>query len=81
MCAAKARDLRKEYDRQAKERMRQGGERGGKASGACRRAETKPPVNLPEASGGDARDEIARAFGISGKSVDYAIKLAAQMRL
>jgi hypothetical protein len=46
------------YDRQAKERQKSVGGTGKKAV----------PVNLPEAVNGDARDQAAKAVGVSGKS-------------
>ncbi|OYP38893.1 hypothetical protein CGZ80_01350 [Rhodopirellula sp. MGV] len=56
--AGRARDL---YEEQAKERM---------MSGVNQHTDS-PPVNLPEGSKGDARDQAGRAFGVSGKSVDF----------
>ena len=75
MVGARAREI---YDRQAKERMRSAGERGGKSSGASRRGETKGPVNLPDPSPGDARDQAGKAVGVSGKSIDHATKVLKQ---
>lgn len=59
MCAARAREL---YEQQAKERQ-------------GKRNDLKPnlPENLPE--GRDARDAAGKAFGVSGKSVDFAKKV------
>jgi len=49
------------YDKQAKERLKTKGGHSG-------------PVNLPEAKG-DARDQAAKAAGVSGKTVDHATKV------
>ncbi len=49
------------YEKQAKERLKTKGGHSG-------------PVNLPEASG-DARDLAGKAIGVSGKSVDHAVKV------
>lgn len=49
------------YEQQAKERMLSG-------------KKSNPPVNLPEGKT-DARDAAGKAFGVSGKSVDYAKKV------
>jgi hypothetical protein len=57
LCAARAREV---YDRQAKERQRLSEGRG-----------KKGPANLPDLKG-DARDQVGKAFGVSGRSVDYA---------
>ncbi len=62
MCAARAREM---YDRQAKERQKV---RKGSQPGAT-------PANLPELPKGDARDHVGKAFGVSGRSVDYATKV------
>jgi ParB-like chromosome segregation protein Spo0J len=35
------------------------------------------PANLPGQHGGDARDVAAKAFGVSGRTVDYAAKVLA----
>jgi ParB-like chromosome segregation protein Spo0J len=57
------------YNRQAKERQREAGKTHG-------RGKEKVPVNLPEPIGtGDARDQAARAVGVSGKTIDYATKV------
>jgi hypothetical protein len=66
MVGARAGDY---YDRQAKERQREGQERG-------RQKQKGIPVNLPEStpSSGDARDHAAKAVGVSGKSIDYATR-------
>ncbi len=63
MCADRARAI---YDRAAKERQK---EHGGTAPG-----KKTLPVNLPEVKG-DARDQVAKAFGISGRTVDFARKV------
>jgi hypothetical protein len=62
MVGARAREC---YDRQAKERQRGGP--GGK----------KLPANLPEAKG-DARDQVGKTIGVSGKSIDHATKVLTQ---
>jgi ParB-like chromosome segregation protein Spo0J len=62
MCAARAREL---YEQQAKERQQA---RKGNQAGAS-------PENLPELKPSDARDAAGKAFGVSGKSVDYAKKV------
>jgi hypothetical protein len=49
------------YDRQAKERQK-------------RKPSVSVPVNLPEQKG-DARDQAAKAVGVSGKSIDFATKI------
>jgi hypothetical protein len=49
------------YEQQAKERMVSG-------------KKSDPPVNLPEGKS-DARDAAGKAFGVSGKSVDFAKKV------
>jgi len=56
MCAARAREL---YEQQAKERM---------TSGVNQHS---PVENLPQGTS-SARDAAGKAFGVSGKSVDYA---------
>jgi hypothetical protein len=68
MVGARAREI---YDRQAKERMQESASRAGKASGTARRGEPNGPVNLPDRSpsNGDARDQAAKAVGVSGKSI------------
>jgi hypothetical protein len=63
LCAARAREW---YDKQAKRRQKQGQERGGKSRHSI-------PVNVPETRG-DARDQAGKAFGVSGKMVDYATR-------
>ena len=62
MVGARAREL---YDRQAKERQKSVGGVGKKAV----------PVNLPEPVKGDARDQVGKVVGVSGKSIDYATKV------
>lgn len=59
MVGARARDI---YDRQAKERVSIGGKLKGVA-------------NLPQAQKGKARDHVAKAVGVGGKSIDYATKV------
>ncbi len=64
MVAARAREF---YDREAKERMREGGRKGG---------ESKGKENLPSPSReNQARDQAGKAVGVSGRSVDYATKV------
>jgi hypothetical protein len=60
MCAARACEL---YSQQAKERQKLSEGRG-----------QKGPVNLPDLKT-DARDAAGKAFGVSGKSVDFAKKV------
>jgi major membrane immunogen (membrane-anchored lipoprotein) len=62
MVGARARDY---YDERAKERQKSVGGTGKKAV----------PVNLPEAVKSDARDDVGKAVGVSGKSIDYATKV------
>jgi transposase len=66
MVAARAREI---YDRQAKERQREGQERG-------RKSQKGFPENLPETDPrkGDARDQAGKAVGVSGRTVDHATK-------
>ncbi len=45
------------------------GRAGWAAEAVCR-----IPVNLPESTG-DARDQVAKIVGVSGKSIDYATKV------
>jgi len=54
--------------------MSTGGQVGGKASGAPRRVETEGKENIPYPSveQGQARDHVAKAVGVSGKSMDDA---------
>ncbi|HZZ79835.1 MAG TPA: hypothetical protein VFE62_15055 [Gemmataceae bacterium] len=61
MVGARAREI---YDRQAKERQREGQERG-------RQKQKGIPVNLPETKPADARDQAGKAVGVSGKSIDH----------
>lgn len=61
MCAARAREL---YEQQAKERQQ-----------AALKQNATVPVNLPERDKSDARDAAGKAFGVSGKSVDFAKKV------
>jgi hypothetical protein len=62
MVAARARDY---YDAQAKARMVEGGTRGGQAKGV---------ESLPQPSE-KARDAAGKAFGVSGRSVDFATRV------
>lgn len=66
MVGARAREI---YDRQAKERMRA----GGKAAGKSR--PQQGPANLPEPNQGDARDQVGKVVGVSGKSIDYGTQV------
>lgn len=75
MVGARAREV---YDRQAKERQKDAASKAGKASGASRRGETNVPENLPEPSKGDARDQVGKAIGVSGTSIDHATKVLKQ---
>ena len=63
-----ARDI---YDRQAKERQREAGEKF--HAGA-----KQVPVTLPEPSKGDSRDLAGKAVGVSGSYVDGATKVIEQ---
>lgn len=63
MCAARAREL---FDKQAKERMSEGG--GDKKSGV---ANFPPPI----ANQQKARDAAGKAFSVSGRSVDHATRV------
>ena len=62
MCAARASEI---YERQAKERMKAGGGDKTKEAGM---------ENLPSPVTGQStsRDAAGKAFGVSGKSVDFA---------
>jgi hypothetical protein len=62
MVGARAREI---YDRQAKERQKV---RKGNQPGAS-------PANLPDLKTGDARDQVGKTVGVSGKSIDYATKV------
>jgi hypothetical protein len=75
MCAAKAAKLNEKYKAESLARRTEAASRGGKASGATRRGDAKVPVNLPEPSSGDTRDQVGKDFGVSGKYVDYATKV------
>jgi hypothetical protein len=67
MVAARAREL---YDEQAKERMKEGGRKGG---------QNKGKENLPcPSSEQQARDAAGKAVGVSGRSVDFAKKVIEQ---
>jgi hypothetical protein len=56
---------RAEYDRAAKERQKT---RKGNQPGATKE-------NLPELSTGQARDQVGKVMGVSGKSIDHATKV------
>lgn len=65
LAAARAREY---YDEQAKERLKQGQEAG--------RQKQKGSVEiLPQTESARARDLAGKAFGVSGKYVDYATKV------
>jgi hypothetical protein len=66
MCAARVRAW---YDRQAKGRQAEGQKSGGRGH------KKNSPVSLPESLSGDARDQAGKAFGVSGRMVDYATKV------
>lgn len=61
MCAARARDV---YEEQAKARMVSG-------------KKADPVGNFPQGQDGISRDAAGKAFGVSGKSVDFAKKVIA----
>lgn len=63
MCAARAAALSDKLRDEAKERQRLSKGRG-----------QKGPENLPDLKG-DSRDQLGKAFGVSGKSVDHAAKV------
>jgi hypothetical protein len=64
MVGARVREL---YDRQAKERQKQGGERG-------RRKQHGLPVTTPEAKG-EAREIAGKSVGVGGSTIDRATKV------
>jgi hypothetical protein len=66
MVGARAREI---YDRQAKERMSEGGKLAGKGRPKQGVENLPPPIE-----NGKARDHAARAVRVSGKSIDYATK-------
>ncbi len=68
MCAARATELRAKYADSAKERQREGQERG-------RQKQKGIPENLPPTDPGDTRDQLGEMFGVSGKSVDHAARV------
>lgn len=73
MCAARAREV---FDERARKQQLEAASRGGEASGATRRGESKVLENFPEPSDGYiARDQAGEAFGVSGKTVDMATKV------
>lgn len=66
MVGARARDL---YDKQAKERQKEGQHRGReKQSG--RKVENLPPTDKAK-----ARDQVGKAVGVSGRTIDFATKV------
>jgi hypothetical protein len=70
LCAARATTLRDKVDAEAKERQKAGQEKGrGKQSGRL-------PENLPETTTkADARDQLGKTFGMSGRTVDYGMRV------
>ena len=60
MVGARAREI---YDRAAKERQKEAGEKFHAGS-------KKVPVTLPEPSGGDSRDLAGKAVSVSGTYID-----------
>jgi hypothetical protein len=64
MAGAKMREL---YDKQAKERQKEGQERG-------RQSQKGIPVSLPETKA-DARDQAGKLVGVSGRTIDFATKI------
>jgi len=65
MCAARATALQEKCAREAKERQKV---RKGNQPGAT-------PANLPDMPKGDARDQLGKTFGVSGKTVDHATRV------
>jgi hypothetical protein len=63
MVGARAREC---YDKQAKERQREGQERG-RDKQAGRKVENLPPTDKVK-----ARDQVGKTVGVSGKSIDFA---------
>lgn len=61
MCAARATKLKEKYEAEARERQK-------------RKPASFVPENFPEQKG-EARDQIGKMFGVSGKSVDHASKV------
>lgn len=68
MVGARAREI---YDRQAKERMTEGGRSGGKGR-PKQGVENLPP---PNSDTGKARDQVGKVVGVSGKSIDHATRV------
>lgn len=64
MVAGRARDI---YDRQAKERMSDGGKRGGESKGC---ANLRTPCDAQRASA-----DAGKTVGVSGRSVDFATRV------
>jgi len=60
-------------EKRADQRRREGGARGGRASGASRRGEAKEvaPVPPPSDETGKTREKIADALGVGARSVDH----------
>lgn len=65
MVGARAREV---YDKQAKERMTAGANKG-------RQSQKGAVENLPQADSARARDAVGKAIGVSGKSIDYATRV------
>jgi len=75
MVGARAREC---YDQAAKERQKESTVKAGKASGAKRRGEPNVVENLSPRSApesGKARDQVAKAVGVSGPTIDFATKV------
>jgi hypothetical protein len=64
MCAARAKKLRRRYEAEAKKRQ--------KAAGGDRRSGKSVQEHVPEPKGVQARDELGKAFGVSGRSMRAA---------
>jgi hypothetical protein len=45
---------------------------GGRAAGKSRPKQR--PVNVPNPNGGNARDQVGKTVGVSGKLIDHATK-------
>src|SRR5579883_979713 len=65
MVGARARQV---YDEQARERQ----------SATRKKGDSLVPVNLPERDKGDSRDQVGKAVGVSGKSIDMATRILKQ---
>jgi hypothetical protein len=71
MVGARARTI---YDRQAKERKREGGKNAGRGR------PQQVPDNCPEPNSGDSRDKLGAMFGVTGKALDDCEKPKAKAR-